>query len=36
MLSSEPVTVGHFQLYESLLGHEGARYEPVARYPLAG
>lgn len=26
----------HFQLYESTLGSEGARYEAVARYPLTG
>ncbi|WCT72917.1 RNA 2',3'-cyclic phosphodiesterase [Sphingomonas naphthae] len=34
-LASSPVTVAHFGLYESSLGGEGARYEAIARYPLA-
>jgi 2'-5' RNA ligase len=34
-LSSEPFVLDHFLLFESHLGHEGARYEAVARYPLA-
>jgi len=29
-----PWPVTDFILYESHLGHEGARYEPVARYPI--
>jgi RNA 2',3'-cyclic 3'-phosphodiesterase len=33
-LSSAPVTIDAFLLMESRLGHEGASYEPVARYPL--
>ena len=36
MLATEPFTLDHFLLYESRLGHGGARYEAVARYPLAG
>jgi 2'-5' RNA ligase len=35
-LSSEPFPLPHLILYESLLGREGARYEPVARWPLEG
>ncbi|WP_328805032.1 RNA 2',3'-cyclic phosphodiesterase [Parasphingopyxis marina] len=34
-LSSDPFAVGHFALFESSLGREGARYETIARYPLA-
>ena len=34
-LSSEPWDVKQFILYESRLGHEGAHYEPVERYPLS-
>lgn len=33
-LASEAFTVDHMILYESRLGHGGASYEPVARYPL--
>jgi 2'-5' RNA ligase len=33
-LSSAPFSCGAFFLFESRLGHEGARYEAVARYPL--
>jgi RNA 2',3'-cyclic 3'-phosphodiesterase len=33
-LSSSPFTLSDFGLFESTLGHEGARYEIVARYPL--
>jgi len=33
-LSSEPVTLDAFLLFESRLGHNGARYEAIARYPL--
>lgn len=29
-----PWRVTDFTLYESHLGHEGARYEPAARYPI--
>lgn len=35
-LASPPFTLEHFFLFESSLGHEGARYDAVARYPLAG
>jgi len=34
-LASPPFTLDHFFLFESSLGHEGARYDAVARYPLA-
>lgn len=33
-LASPPFTLNHLILYESHLGRAGARYEPVARYPL--
>jgi 2'-5' RNA ligase len=33
-LASAPFGFGHLVLYESHLGGEGARYEPVARWPL--
>ncbi|GAM00652.1 RNA 2',3'-cyclic phosphodiesterase [Sphingomonas parapaucimobilis] len=33
-LSSEPFTMGHLVLYQSHLGHGGASYEPVMRWPL--
>ena len=33
-LSSAPERFDHFILYESLMGHGGSFYEPVARYPL--
>lgn len=33
-LATPPFPVTHFALYESHIGHEGARYEMVARYPL--
>ena len=33
-LSSPPFGLEHFILFESHLGHEGAIYEPVERYPL--
>ncbi|TKD50346.1 RNA 2',3'-cyclic phosphodiesterase [Sphingomonas baiyangensis] len=35
-LASPPFPVEHFYLYESTLGHEGARYEAIERYPLRG
>lgn len=35
-LTAGPWRVDDFVLYESHLGHEGAHYEPVAHYPLAG
>lgn len=35
-LASEPFAFGHLVLYESHLGRDGARYEPVARWPLDG
>ena len=35
-LSSAPWGVGEFILYESRLGREGAHYEPVVAFPLAG
>ena len=34
-LSAGPWQVRDFILFESHLGHEGAHYEPVARYPLS-
>ncbi|MEQ7874827.1 RNA 2',3'-cyclic phosphodiesterase [Sphingomonas sp. ASV193] len=34
-LSSEPARIDHLTLYESHLGREGARYEPVLRVPLS-
>jgi 2'-5' RNA ligase len=34
-LTSEPFTLDHLILFESHLGHEAARYEPIARWPLA-
>ncbi|MGJ8536658.1 MAG: RNA 2',3'-cyclic phosphodiesterase [Parasphingopyxis sp.] len=33
-LTSKPFVVDHFDLIESFLGPDGARYESVARYPL--
>ncbi|MBO9711278.1 RNA 2',3'-cyclic phosphodiesterase [Sphingomonas sp.] len=33
-LASPPFAVGHFLLFESRLGREGASYEAVGRYPL--
>lgn len=33
-LASPPVTIDAFLLFESQLGHDGAVYEAVARYPL--
>ena len=33
-LASAPVTLDAFLLFESRLGHEGASYEAVGRYPL--
>lgn len=33
-LSGAPFEVAHFSLFESHLGHSGAIYEPVERYPL--
>ncbi len=33
-LASAAVTLDAFLLYESRLGHHGASYEPIARYPL--
>lgn len=33
-LSSPPFELRHFLLFESHLGHDGARYEAIARYPL--
>lgn len=35
-LTSEPFTIEVMTLYESRLGHGGASYEPVERYPLTG
>ena len=35
-LTSAAFAVNHMTLYESRLGHGGASYEPVARYPLTG
>jgi 2'-5' RNA ligase len=34
-LRSDPWEAGEFILYESRLGHDGAHYEPVERYPLS-
>ncbi|WP_298809270.1 RNA 2',3'-cyclic phosphodiesterase [uncultured Sphingomonas sp.] len=34
-LTTAAFTLPHLILYESHLGHEGARYEPVVRWPLA-
>lgn len=34
-LSTATFALPHLILYESHLGHEGARYEPVVRWPLA-
>ncbi len=34
-LASAPFAMEHLLLYQSHLGHDGARYEPVARWPLA-
>ncbi len=36
MLSSAPLTLDHFLLYESNLGRDGATYEAIARYRLDG
>ncbi|HET9335246.1 MAG TPA: RNA 2',3'-cyclic phosphodiesterase [Sphingomicrobium sp.] len=33
-LTSQPWEVGEFVLYESRLGHDGAHYEAVHKYPL--
>lgn len=33
-LASPPFVFDHVTLYESQLGHGGARYHPIARYPL--
>jgi 2'-5' RNA ligase len=33
-VASAPVTLDAFLLFESRLGHHGASYEAVARYPL--
>lgn len=33
-LSSDPFTLDAMMLFKSRLGHEGARYEAIARYPL--
>ena len=35
-LASEPFAIDAMILYESRLGHGGASYEPIARYPLTG
>jgi len=35
-LASQPWEVGEFILYESRLGRDGAHYEAVAAFPLAG
>lgn len=35
-LSSEPFAIDAMILFESRLGHGGASYEPVERYPLTG
>lgn len=35
-LTSAPFRVKHMTLYESRLGHDGASYEPIERYPLTG
>ncbi len=34
-LTTAAFTLPHLILYESHLGHEGARYEPVVRWSLA-
>jgi 2'-5' RNA ligase len=34
-LSSDPFIPGALLLFESRLGHDGARYEAIARYPFA-
>jgi 2'-5' RNA ligase len=34
--AADPVEVTHFALYRSHLGHGGAHYEELARYPLTG
>ena len=34
-LTSAPFRLEHFYLFESHLGGEGARYEAIARWPLA-
>ncbi|RDE06491.1 RNA 2',3'-cyclic phosphodiesterase [Sphingomonas aracearum] len=34
-LASEPFRLSHLLLYQSFLTREGARYEPVGRWPLA-
>lgn len=36
MLSTAPFTLDHFLLFESHLGHAGATYAAIARYPLDG
>ncbi|WP_448663457.1 RNA 2',3'-cyclic phosphodiesterase [Sphingomonas sp. CJ20] len=33
-LTSAPFTIGHFHLFESTLGHGGADYTAIERYPL--
>lgn len=35
-LACPPFVAGHLVLYQSHLGHQGARYEPVMRWPLTG
>ncbi|WP_298673512.1 RNA 2',3'-cyclic phosphodiesterase [uncultured Sphingomonas sp.] len=35
-LSSAPFTMAELILYESSLGHDGARYAPIVRHPLVG
>lgn len=35
-LVSEAFTIDHFLLFESELGHDGAAYSALARYPLTG
>lgn len=35
-LASPAFTLAHFYLFESSLGHEGARYDVVERYALGG
>lgn len=35
-LASEPFAIEAMTLYESRLGHGGASYEPITRYPLTG
>jgi len=34
-LSAPPEPIDHFILYESRLGHDGAHYEAIAKYPLS-